>query len=71
MARLASEIDRESIGELRGVFKDATRLLPGIHNYLEERRRVERFDLATGSLDATSRDLLVKLLKEQLHSPNR
>jgi len=71
IARRAAEVDRDTIGELRGVLKDAIRLLPDIQNYLAERQRIERFDLVTATLDDTSRDLLVRLLKDQLNRPNR
>lgn len=63
--------DRNSIADVRGILKDAIRLVPDIRNYLEEQRRVERFDQAITSLDQTSRDMLVRVLKEQLRSEKR
>ncbi len=62
---------REPLGELRGVVKDAIRLAPDIRNYLEERRRVEKFNLALHTADPTSRAALARVLKEQLHTPGR
>lgn len=67
----ANTADRDSIGEFRGVLADATQLLPNIRNYLSARQRLQRFDLATGQLDKPTRDALVKILREQIHSDNR
>jgi hypothetical protein len=64
-------IDRESIAELRGVLKDAIRLVPDIRNYLDEQRRVEKFEQALKDLDNDSRKLLLSLLKEQLRNEKR
>ncbi|MBI4718315.1 MAG: hypothetical protein HY763_10955 [Planctomycetes bacterium] len=71
MARRANTLDRHTVGELRGVVKDAVRLAPDIRNYLDEQRRVERFNEALGHLDKSSRELLVRLLREQLRSATR
>lgn len=67
----AGSLDRDSIGALRGVLKDAARLVPDIRNYFEERRRIERFDVATGKLDSPMRKALITLLREQFGSPHR
>jgi hypothetical protein len=64
-------VDRETIADLRGVLKDATRLVPDIRNYLEEKRRVEKFEQALGTLDTSSREMLVRVLREQLRAHNR
>ena len=69
--RRVNTADRDSIGDMRGVVKDAIRLVPDIRNYLEERKRLERFDLAQDTLDTQSRTMLARILKEQLSSPNR
>lgn len=78
MKRLAEDIakrgrivDRSSIGALRGVLKDARRLLPDIRTYLEEKRRVDRFDLAVGELDQRTRDMVIRIIREQLDSEKR
>jgi hypothetical protein len=71
LARRVEMVDRSSIAELRGVLKDAIRLAPDIRNYLEERRRVERFEKAIDTQDPGSRDMLLRVLKEQLRSPKR
>jgi len=57
--------------QFRGVLKDAIRLVPDIRNYLEERRRVEKFEVALHTFDATSRNALARLLTEQLGSDSR
>jgi cell fate (sporulation/competence/biofilm development) regulator YlbF (YheA/YmcA/DUF963 family) len=67
----ATEVNRDTVGELRGVLKDAIRLVPAIRNYLEEKQRVERFEAAMKTVDSVSRDLLVKVLAEQIQSPKR
>lgn len=71
LARRVSTVDRDTIGDLRGVLKDAIRLVPDIRNYLEERQRVERFEHALDSLDGPSCDMLIRLIKEQLNSSKR
>ena len=71
LVRRANMVDRNSIGDLRGVLKDAIRLVPDIRNYLEELKRLEQFEQALGSLDDSSRAMLARLMKEQLSSPNR
>ncbi|MCP4250349.1 MAG: hypothetical protein GY778_25175 [bacterium] len=67
----ASTADHGTIGELRGLLKDAIRLVPDIRNYLEERQRVERCRMALHTFDAASRSALVRVLREQLERPNR
>jgi hypothetical protein len=78
LKRLASDLqtrartcDRHSIGELRGVLKDAIRLVPDIRNYLEQQERVHKLDQAMQALDQNSRDMLANLLREQLRSEKR
>ncbi|MGD8453946.1 MAG: hypothetical protein PVJ57_19190 [Phycisphaerae bacterium] len=70
MTQRLGTLDRESIGALRGVLQDATRLVPDIRNYLEEKRRIKLFQAGLNNLDDTARATLVRLLKEQLASPN-
>lgn len=64
-------VDRQSIADLRGVLRDAIRLVPDIRNYLDEQRRVERFEQSLKSLDADSRKMLLRLLQDQLRNTNR
>ena len=71
LARRASMLNRESIGSLRGLLKDAVRLVPDIRNYFDERTRVSKFKSAMGSLDKASCQMLAKLLREQLSSAAR
>ena len=71
LCKRVNTVDRETIADLRGVLKDAIRLVPDIRNYLDEKRRVEKFEQALGSLDKSSRDMLVRVLREQLRSHTR
>lgn len=71
IAKRSNTLDRHSIAALRGVLKDAIRLVPDIRNYLEERERVKKFDNALKSLDQPARNMLAQLLREQLTSPKR
>ena len=71
IARRANTLDKHSIAALRGVIKDAVRLVPDIRNYLEERERVKKFDNALKGLDQPARDMLGQLMREQLKSPKR
>ncbi len=71
LCKRVNTTDRETIADLRGVLKDAIRLVPDIRNYLDEKRRVEKFEQALETLDKSSRDMLVRLLREQLRCPTR
>ncbi len=64
-------VDRETIGDVRAVLGDAMRLVPDIRNYVDQKQRVERFDLAVDKLDSQSRNMLIRIIREQLHSPDR
>lgn len=67
----AKTVDRDSIAELRGVLKDAIRLVPDIRNYLEEKERVAKLNHALNALDQSSRDMIANLMRDQLRSDNR
>lgn len=69
--RVESLHDPNNVADLRGVLKDAVRLVPDIRNYLDEKNRLDRFQQALGSLDGQARQLLSNILKEQLASPTR
>lgn len=71
MSRTAGKVDRESVGNLRGILKDAQRLVPSIRNYFEEKQRITKFDAAVHSLDSSSRKLMAEILREQLNSAQR
>jgi len=71
LSKRANTVTRDSIAELRGILKDAVRLVPDIRNYLDEKRRVEKFEGALTTLDKSSRDLLVRVLRESLRSEKR
>lgn len=67
----ARTTDRHTIGKLRGVLKDAMRLVPDIRNYLDEKQRVEKLTTALQTLDRSSRDMLAGLLRDQLSNHKR
>jgi hypothetical protein len=71
LTKRAGAIDRESVAEMRGVLKDAIRLVPDIRNYLDEKLRVEKFDNALKTLDGAACDMLARLMQEQLTSDTR
>ena len=71
LVRRADTVDRGTISDMRGVLKDAVRLVPDIRNYLEEKERVAKFEGALNTLDDQSRKMLVKLMTEQLTSAKR
>lgn len=71
ITRLADSADNETLATLRGVVKDAVRLVPTMRAHAEERRRVEQFERAFARLDDANRALLIQLLREMLDSPNR
>ncbi len=64
-------VDRNSIGVMRGILKDANRLVPDIRNYLEEQQRIRKFDLTQGELDSQTCKLLARVLKDQHTSDSR
>lgn len=71
LTKRAGAIDRESVAEMRGVLKDAIRLVPDIRNYLDEQRRVEKFEQSLQSLDKDARQMLLRLLKDLLRNSDR
>lgn len=71
MERLARSPNADAIHELRGVVKDAARLMPNIRSYAEEKDRLNRFNAAFAQLDDGNRELLVTLLREKLSSSTR
>jgi len=71
LGKRANMVTRESLPDMRGILKDAVRLVPDLRNYLDEKRRVEKFEQALKTLDKSSRELLCRVLREQLISPKR
>lgn len=71
ITQLADNTDNEAIATLRGVVKDAVRLVPTMRAHAEEKRRVEQFERAFARLDDANRALLVQLLREMIDGPNR
>lgn len=71
LAKRVNTVDRSNIAELRAVMKDAQRLVPDIRNYLDEKQRIERFEQALSNLDASSRKMMGKILREAIESPKR
>jgi cell fate (sporulation/competence/biofilm development) regulator YlbF (YheA/YmcA/DUF963 family) len=71
LERRASNVNRKSIADFRGVLHDAIRLIPDIRNYFTEKRRIEKFENAISSFDKSSRELLHRLLNEKLRCPKR
>ncbi|HEY3245813.1 MAG TPA: hypothetical protein VGM03_20900 [Phycisphaerae bacterium] len=61
----------ESLCDLRGIVLDAVRLVPDIRNYLDQQRRVERFERALLEMDSTSRKLMAELITEQIETRER
>lgn len=71
MQRLSRGVSDRTLGDLRGVVKDAVRLIPNIRAYMEEKARLDQFNDALRRLDNGNRALLIDLLREQLDSPTR
>lgn len=71
LVRRAETVDRHTIADLRGVLKDAMRLIPDIRNFLDEKQRVTKFEQAINNLNEGSRKMLIKLLSDQLASSKR
>ena len=71
LVRRVATVDRHTIADLRGVLKDAMRLVPDIRNFLDEKERVAKFRNAIDNLDPSSCKMLIKLLSEQLATAKR
>lgn len=61
-----TNLDRDNIPALRGVLRDAGRLLPDIRKYLEARQRIEHFESSLQTLDASAREMLADILRERI-----
>ncbi len=71
MSDVAGSDSQDAIDEMRGIVKDAVRLLPNIRSYMEEKDRLDRFNAAFATLDDDNRRLLVDILREKLASATR
>lgn len=71
MERLARCEDEATMSQLRGVSKDAVRLMPSLRAYMEEKDRLDRFNRAMANLDEPNRQILAQVVSEMLSSPKR
>lgn len=71
MERLARSEDEAHINQLRGVTKDAVRLMPSLRAYMEEKDRLDRFNKAMANLDEPNRQVLAQVVSEMFSSPTR
>lgn len=71
MSELAALPGEEALSDLRGVTCDASRLLPQIRVYMEDKDRLARFEAALSHLDAPNRTLLSQILREKMMSARR
>ncbi len=67
----ASRLDRDSIPDLRGTLKAAIRLMPDIRGYLEEKQRIQQFEVSLRKMDGPSRAALARILREQISPASR
>jgi hypothetical protein len=71
MERLARCEDEATMSQLRGISKDAVRLMPSLRAYMEEKDRLDRFNRAMANLDEPNRQILAQVVSEMLSSPKR
>jgi hypothetical protein len=71
MERLARCEDETTMSQLRGISKDAVRLMPSLRAYMEEKDRLDRFNRAMANLDEPNRQILTQVVSEMLSSPKR
>lgn len=71
VTRLAQSSDALALAGLRGLLRDAQRLVPAMRAYAEDKRRLELFQRAMSQLDDANRMLLIQLVREMLDSPTR
>jgi hypothetical protein len=55
---------------LRGIMEDAIRVSYDIHNYLEKKERVDKFENATRDKNNMKSEVLVRVLEGSLESPD-
>ena len=61
--------DVQELFRLQGILEDATRLAINIGYYLETKERIRRFEEATADPALMDKDLIVRILKLKLTSP--
>jgi hypothetical protein len=80
LRRLLADMDARSrevepsvdqLQELRGLTRDAMRLVPSIRNYLDEQTRIDKFDASLESMDTQARQVLARLIRDQINRPDR
>ncbi len=64
------DLSLDELGKAHGVLEDAARVGADIANYLDKKERVEKFSQATLNPSALDTEVLQKILKLKLHSPN-
>lgn len=62
--------DVKSACELRGLFRDGSRVLADIFYYLEQKDRVSKFEQASKNLGPQERSILIGLLEQKVKSPD-
>ena len=60
--------DVETASKLRGLFRDASRVIADIFYFTQQRERIERFQASTDEIDQTERAILIRLLEQKIKS---
>ncbi len=63
------QLSRDELFRLQGILEDALRVAYDIGNFLEKRQRVKKFEEAAKDAASLDREVLVKILKAKLDSP--
>ena len=63
------DVDINNLLNLYGVVQDAIKLIPNISDFLEKKERIGKFNSATKDLEGIDREILVRVLKDKLQSP--
>lgn len=64
------DLSLDDLTSLQGVLEDAGRVAADLGNFMEQKDRLARFDQAMGALEDSGAEVLVRILKAKLDSPN-
>jgi len=60
----------EQVAKIRGTVRDAIRTIADIFYFVQQKERIEKFKDSTEEIDASERQILVRLLEQKIKSPH-
>ncbi len=64
------DLSLDDLASLQGILEDAGRVAADLGNFMEQKDRLARFDKAMEALEDSGAEVLVRILKAKLDSPN-